>query len=127
MAWSVLRWPWMHRKALNSGGMTLKFGWRPRNPAGEQQFLTQPVYRDSKGYLWQRLRNGTWGSTDSLRGPNAEFPPDAHGPYSLICCTMHNNHCEPPSELCCWECSEAHHPEHPDGVACTWNLVWPKR
>jgi len=36
------------------------------------------------------------------------------------CCDMHNRHCEPPSELCCWKCTEADHPRHPQGVACTW-------
>jgi hypothetical protein len=36
------------------------------------------------------------------------------------CCDMHNRHCEPPSELCCWQCTEADHPRHPQGVVCTW-------
>jgi hypothetical protein len=107
--------------------MTIKLGWSPQIPGTEERFLIQPLYRDNRGYLWQRLRNGTWGSTDRLRGPYDDLPPAEHGPYSVICCTMHSNHCEPPSELCCWECSEARHPGHPAGVACTWNLPWPKR
>jgi hypothetical protein len=37
---------------------------------------------------------------------------------SAACCDMHNVHCEPPSELCCYGCTEAGHPEHPRGVAC---------
>lgn len=36
------------------------------------------------------------------------------------CCDLHNSHCEPPSELCCRECTEANHPVHPVGVRCTW-------
>lgn len=36
------------------------------------------------------------------------------------CCDMHNQHCEPPAELCCNRCSEANHPFHPPGVSCTW-------
>lgn len=24
----------------------------------------------------------------------------------VSCCDLHNNNCEPPSELCCWECPE---------------------
>jgi hypothetical protein len=36
------------------------------------------------------------------------------GPWSeqLVCCDMHNRHCEPPSELCCEYCAEAFHPKH---------------
>jgi hypothetical protein len=26
-----------------------------------------------------------------------------------LCCGMHNRNCEPPSELCCWDCTEARH------------------
>ena len=35
-----------------------------------------------------------------------------------LCCDMHNQHCEPPSELCCRRCPEAGHPEHQDGAVC---------
>lgn len=28
------------------------------------------------------------------------------------CCDLHNSHCEPPSELCCEKCTEAHHGWH---------------
>jgi len=45
-----------------------------------------------------------------------EADPELHKP----CCAMHNRHCEPPSELCCYHCTEAGHPDHPTGVACTW-------
>lgn len=34
------------------------------------------------------------------------------------CCEFHNIHCEPPSELCCYRCTEARHPEHPAGIRC---------
>ena len=37
---------------------------------------------------------------------------------TAVCCDLHGSHCEPPSELCCWQCTEAAHPEHPTGVAC---------
>jgi hypothetical protein len=39
-----------------------------------------------------------------------------------VCCDMHNRNCEPPSELCCWRCTEAAHDNfpvpHADGSAC---------
>lgn len=35
------------------------------------------------------------------------------------CCDMHGRTCEPPSELCCDACTEAHHPGHADGSRCS--------
>lgn len=32
----------------------------------------------------------------------------------MRCCDLHNRNCEPPSELCCGECTEAHHGIHAD-------------
>jgi hypothetical protein len=26
-----------------------------------------------------------------------------------MCCDMHGRNCEPPGDLCCWECTEARH------------------
>jgi hypothetical protein len=46
-----------------------------------------------------------------------ELPAAPAGPE---CCDMHNEHCEPPSELCCGRCTEWDHPRHPAGVRCTW-------
>lgn len=40
-----------------------------------------------------------------------------------VCCEMHNEHCEPPAELCCWMCSEANHPDHPAGMVCVLAVV----
>ena len=35
------------------------------------------------------------------------------------CCDLHNRNCEPPSELCCFDCTEAVHPDHwRDGSDC---------
>lgn len=31
------------------------------------------------------------------------------------CCDLHGRNCEPPSELCCWECTEARHGGWTDG------------
>lgn len=39
-------------------------------------------------------------------------------PIVIPCCDLHNQNCEPPSELCCRSCTEAGHPEHPRGVQC---------
>lgn len=39
-------------------------------------------------------------------------------PILIPCCDLHNQCCEPPSELCCGSCTEAAHPEHPLGVPC---------
>ena len=45
------------------------------------------------------------------------------------CGDMHNTHCEPPSELCCWHCTEAGHDSfpvpHADGSACVLDLPLP--
>lgn len=39
-----------------------------------------------------------------------------------LCCDSHNVHCEPPSELCCHDCSEVAHDSfpirHADGARC---------
>lgn len=39
-----------------------------------------------------------------------------------ICCDMHNQHCEPPADLCCRNCTEAAHDtfpiRHADGTPC---------
>ncbi|GAB3429923.1 hypothetical protein GCM10027436_02490 [Actinophytocola sediminis] len=37
---------------------------------------------------------------------------------AAVCCDLHTATCEPPAELCCEHCTEARHPEHPDGVDC---------
>jgi hypothetical protein len=37
---------------------------------------------------------------------------------SAVCCDMHNQHCEPPGDLCCYGCTEAAHPDHPAGTTC---------
>jgi hypothetical protein len=42
-----------------------------------------------------------------------------YGP--LPCCDMHNVHCEPPGDLCCYGCTEIGHPEHSDGGKCVLN------
>lgn len=38
------------------------------------------------------------------------------------CCDLHNEHCEPPADLCCVACTEAWHDTfpnpHADGSAC---------
>jgi len=44
-----------------------------------------------------------------------------------VCCDLHNHHCEPPSELCCWRCTEAAHDtlpvRHADGSDCVLGVV----
>jgi hypothetical protein len=39
------------------------------------------------------------------------------------CCDLHNMHCEPPGDLCCGECAEARHPEHPPAVRCVLEIA----
>jgi hypothetical protein len=34
------------------------------------------------------------------------------------CCDLHNAHCEPPSDLCCNQCTEAAHPYHHPAYPC---------
>lgn len=40
----------------------------------------------------------------------------------VLCCDLHNQHCEPPSELCCHQCTERAHDtfptRHADGSRC---------
>ncbi|HEV2376223.1 MAG TPA: hypothetical protein VGS19_29140 [Streptosporangiaceae bacterium] len=35
------------------------------------------------------------------------------------CCDLHGRNCEPPGDLCCGECTEANHPNHPRGERCS--------
>lgn len=44
-------------------------------------------------------------------------------PILIPCCDLHNQHCEPPSELCCRSCTEAGHPQHPRGVQCVLDTL----
>lgn len=60
----------------------------------EDRFRDAPLYRDVRGYVWQRLRNGVWRSTDGLsaeepraHGQNVEastFLPVRWAPYTRI-------------------------------------------
>lgn len=42
--------------------------------------------------------------------------------FASACCDLHGPHCEPPSELCCHDCTEVTHDtfpiRHADGSAC---------
>ena len=42
------------------------------------------------------------------------------GPWTErpVCCDSHNQHCEPPSELCCEYCTEINHPNHSRLIPC---------
>lgn len=53
--------------------------------------------------------------TASSRGPVLVDPHD--------CCGMHSMRCEPPSELCCHDCVEVAHPDHPRGVLCVLDVA----
>ncbi len=51
--------------------------------------------------------------------------PEGGGPHAIWdlgcryrCCDLHNQHCEPPSDLCCYGCAEVGHPRHPVGIPC---------
>jgi len=35
------------------------------------------------------------------------------------CCDLHGRNCEPPSEICCDQCTEMAHPMHGDGTQCS--------
>ena len=43
------------------------------------------------------------------------------------CCDLHGKNCEPPSELCCWDCTEVTHDgfpiRHADGSKCVLENV----
>ena len=60
-----------------------------------------------------------WQSLVFEFGPLSDTAPKG----GISCCDLHGRHCEPPSELCCHGCTEVRHPEHPVGVACTWNTA----
>ncbi|GIE35916.1 hypothetical protein Ait01nite_089610 [Actinoplanes italicus] len=60
-----------------------------------------------------------------VNGPGARRylgPCGAVGTHPNPCCDMHNQHCEPPSELCCDQCTETAHTTfpipHADGSRC---------
>lgn len=38
------------------------------------------------------------------------------------CCELHNANCEPPGDLCCYDCGEANHPHHPPGELCVMTI-----
>lgn len=85
------------------------------------------------GVLWQ-TRADTWASADHLYLGNTRDGREVI--YRIVgwqakeralivrrvCCSMHNVHCEPPSELCCRWCAEVDHPDHDDPSTCV--LVW---
>jgi hypothetical protein len=60
----------------------------------ERQFRSEVLYRDARGYVWQRMRNGAWRSTDGLTSnPGSHVPgspetggelPKRWGPYTEI-------------------------------------------
>ncbi len=43
---------------------------------------------------------------------------------AAACCDLHGPACEPPSELCCQDCTETMHPSHEDGSACVLPDGW---
>jgi len=72
--------------------------------------------RDTVNFLWGYIH-----SADCHDGESGDCMEEvcARARAALDrCCDMHNSHCEPPSDLCCHACGEAHHPEHAAGVVC---------
>lgn len=107
----------------------------PYDERREQEFMSAGIFVDPYGYVWQRLRNGRWRSTNNMPPRDyaqvhwADEPPKPWGPYIRVtlqppvyerpqCCDLHNRYCEPLGDLCCEECSEAIRPEHPPGARC---------
>jgi hypothetical protein len=71
----------------------------------------------------EQARQGMAGMTPLLPDPWTIYLLGLrHGvQYALThdrCCDFHSRTCEPPSELCCAECSECAHPAHADGSVC---------
>jgi hypothetical protein len=64
----------------------------------------------------------TVGRADPVDGITGEED-QKRGEKAPICCDMHGRNCEPPSELCCRDCSEAAHDtfpiRHADGSVCS--------
>jgi hypothetical protein len=58
------------------------------------------------------------GATDSLICESCGALPSGSNSHPEVCCDLHGVRCEPPSELCCGDCTEANHPHHPTGVLC---------
>jgi hypothetical protein len=69
-----------------------------------------------------RMRQGKHLSTDAVAGLVAWLYPQRIPIWikggAVRCCDLHNARCEPPSELCCGDCSEATHPNHPPDTPC---------
>lgn len=48
-------------------------------------------------------------------------PPDLR--WKPCDCDMHNQHCEPPADLCCGNCTEVNHPLHPPRERCVLDSI----
>ena len=77
------------------------------------------VYQQA-GDFWHRFGDWCKAAWDVGRCIPAELTagpvrPDDRGGWILEpkpCCDLHGRNCEPPSELCCFLCTEADHPTH---------------
>jgi hypothetical protein len=67
---------------------------------------------------WERCPvHGVWTRVSEPAIPCHRCPaPPA--PTEATCCRWHTPTCEPPSELCCSDCTEGAHPHHRDGSTC---------
>jgi hypothetical protein len=66
--------------------------------------------------------------TPQLRAQGcAETDPRLPDKLTEPCCDLHGRNCEPPSELCCYNCTEADHPGHLLLGPCSSPIVSPDR
>jgi hypothetical protein len=73
----------------------------------DQATVDEPLVRVSSTTVFGIERRGWYAAADVV-GPAPATP----------CCDLHNRNCEPPSELCCDQCSEWDHPSHASGTEC---------
>jgi hypothetical protein len=88
------------------------------------QVKSHNAYRDS----WEITVERGWSSSrprssdlpTDVRAALTEWLASADSPREGgdRCCDLHNVHCEPPGDLCCYRCTEVEHPKHPPGVRC---------
>jgi hypothetical protein len=68
---------------------------------------------------------GQYAAHGIYAGGDSDWPPP--GSRFAPCCDSHNQHCEPPGDLCCDSCSEAAHDtfpiRHADGTTCVMEAL----
>lgn len=88
--------------------------------------IAQRVLDGIRPSIEARIEASSLGTPDAVAMRTRTSPEQARRvvarAHGAPCCDLHGRNCEPPSELCCWRCSEASHDmfpiRHGDGTVC---------